>query len=192
VTKSPIIKAVLSLPSETLLSLSQTVVLFITLFILIWQINLNMKTIRMSQYQDALKMMFECRSDLINNDDISKLLESNYFNKLFSEYGKKEYFVTLKLLHTFEVFLLLNKSKIIKDAMWKGWKNNLEKVLETGKIRTVWKNLESVHIFHQDFISLVDDLIEEIESKETFINPQDTNDHENSDDFSHQIIEPKK
>ena len=192
VTKSPTFKAGLSLTSETLFSLSQTVVLFITLLILIWQTKLNMKTNKMSQYQDALKMMFECRSDIINNDDLSKLLESNYFEELFSEYGRKEYFILLKVLHTFEIFFLLNKSKIIEADMWNGWKNNLKKTLESKEIRNAWENLESVHIFHQEFIILVDNLIEEIESKETFINHRDTQNHENSEEFSHQITEPKK
>lgn len=191
VTKSPTLKAGLSLTSETLLSLSQTAVLFITLLILIWQTKLNMKTIKMSQYQDALKMMFECRSDIINNDDICKLLESNYFEEILSEYGRKEYFILLKVLHTFEVFFLLNESKIIKADMWNGWKNNLKKTLGCKEIRNLWENLECVDIFHQDFIILVNNLIEEIESKETFINHRDTHDHENCDGLSHQITEPK-
>ena len=100
--------------------------------------------------------------------------------------------ILLKVLHTFEVFFLLNKSKIIEADMWIGWKNNLKKTLGSKEIRNLWESLECVDIFHHDFIILVDNLIEEIESKETFINHQDTHDHENSDDFSHQIIEPKK
>ena len=104
-------KTGLSLTFEKILFSSQTVVLIITLLILIKQTKLNIKTNKMSQYQDALKMMFECRSDIINNDDICKLLESNYFEEILSKYGRKEYFpnraLQLTILHN-ALHLLLN------------------------------------------------------------------------------------
>ena len=88
--------------SDIILSI-QTFVVFVTLLVLIWQTRENIKAGRISQYQEVLKMMFEYRSDAMNDQDIElpELQENNYFNKVFSEFGVKGYYHKLKLFFSF-------------------------------------------------------------------------------------------
>jgi len=83
------------------LSLGQTTILLFTLVILIWQTRENVKATRSSQYQSAVRLMFEWRSDVLKSPALAESMKnSKYFEEMFAKYGVETYFHTLKLLHT--------------------------------------------------------------------------------------------
>ncbi len=149
------------------LPLIQTTAVLITLIILIYQTRQNTKALRISSYQNALRNIFEYRSDIIADKGVlkSKAL-STYLKKVYSAFGTKQYYHTLKLFHTYEVFFLLHKENIIDQEMWTGWKSNLKISLSAEGNRDIWNHVKKANVFHPGFAQLIDDIIQQIKSEE--------------------------
>lgn len=136
-------------------------VLFFTLLVLIWQTRENIRSIQMSQYQDALRMMFDVRSEIISKPEIiEEEQEHDYFNKVYlAAGGKQRYYYKLKLFHAFEVFFLLHENKVITSDMWLSWSNNIQTTLKSESNRKIWSMMRQHNIFNEEFAKFVDSLI---------------------------------
>ncbi len=150
-----------------LIYLTQAVVMLLTLIVLVWQIRVFIKTARTAQYQTALQMLFDWRSDLIQNESLAERYESSrYFREVFLEHGVSQYFHTLKLFHILEVFFLLRDHGVINENMAEAWIKQTEIVMTPEKNRSLWHRLKRVNIYHKRFVDEVDAIVKRIETNE--------------------------
>lgn len=148
-------------------ALAQVAAAIITIPVVLYaarQIKNSNRAERTSQYQAALNMMFDWRSDIINDADIAKsigdpLRGSAYFHDVIERYGAKSYFHTVKLFHILEYLHILHKESVITDQMWAGWQKNLELIVTAQDTREIWARLKNVGIFEDQFEALVDEIV---------------------------------
>lgn len=144
-----------------LLDIAQTMALIVTVVIMIRQTKRNTKTTEASQYQNAMQLMFEWRTDVQNDADLVKhYKEVDYFNKIFKEYGVEFYFHNLKLFSTLEMFFMLNSKKIIDENMMRSWENNAKILMQPLKNRKLWNDLHKINIYNEDFSKWMDKIVE--------------------------------
>ena len=124
------------------LVLSQIAV-FATLIAIAYQIHMLRKSTCTSQYQTALQMLFNWRTDIIENPELAKRYEDvTFFKEVFKEHGEQSYFHTVKIFHVLEVFFLLRKSNVIEKDMWDAWEKQVEIIMAPVKNRDLWKKLK--------------------------------------------------
>jgi hypothetical protein len=146
--------------------LSQSIVMLLTLFVLIWQIRVFINTSRTAQYQAALQMLFDWRSDIIRDEELAKRYEtSTYFQEVFEDQPPKEYFHTLKLFQTLEVLFLLQHHGVINQQMGIVWRRQAEVIFTPKPNRILWVKLKAVSIYNTDFTSAVDSIVAEINNR---------------------------
>jgi len=143
--------------------LIQTLVLTITMMIMIRQTRESIKSVRIGQYQEALKMIFEWRSDILDDEELAADIAADKYTELFDKYGVKKYYHTLKLFQTFEVFYILHDTKVIDHVMWIGWQNNLAGILTSHRTRGIWKDLRHLNLFHSGFMTIVDSIVSKLD-----------------------------
>ncbi len=153
-----------SLSRAEVISLLPSIMMSATLIVLICQIRLLIRSARTAQYQTALHMMFEWRSDIINHPTLAERYKSStYFKEVFGEQGIESYFHTLKLFHTLEVFYLLQDYKIINAKMWSSWKQQADIVMTPDKNRKLWRRLKAVSVYNAKFVKEIDAVVDDIE-----------------------------
>ncbi|MES1157613.1 MAG: hypothetical protein ABUL67_00810 [Haliangium ochraceum] len=123
---------------------------------------------QMSQYQGALQLMFDWRSELIANPDLAEgFRDEPFFAEAFKLLPEQQYFHTVKLFHIFEHFWLLNSRKIIHEDIWKPWSRNIILLMRQKKKRAIWDLLKKIGIFNVSFVSFVDDEVQAMDARES-------------------------
>jgi hypothetical protein len=143
----------------------------IALLIVVWQVFLlrrqieeSTRTQRTSQYQAALQLIFDWRSDVIDNPDLAKRFVdpnsgSDYFPEILKHQSVEGYFHTLKLFHIFEIFFLLYKEGVITKEMWEGWENNANVVMSIKLNQELWEKVKGKQAFNSDFVQIIDQIV---------------------------------
>lgn len=130
------------------------------------QLSSSFKTQQTSQYQAALQLMFDWRSEAIANPDlVQHFSDDPYFQEVFNIIPVQQYFHTLKLFHIFELYWLLRQRSVINDQMWEGWANNVKILVRPEKNLMIWKKLKNAGIFNPGFVEFVEDMIKNSEIK---------------------------
>jgi hypothetical protein len=130
------------------------------------QIRDQVRSQRTAQYQAAMTLMFNWRSDLINKPELAERLRepdggSKYFQDVLDRQGVESYFHTLKLFHIFEIYFILHREGVIDESMWQGWKKNVAILMTPKQNRELWATLKSIHVLNRDFETFVDEIIEQ-------------------------------
>jgi hypothetical protein len=128
------------------------------------QIGESNRAQRTSQYQAAVSMMLDWRSDILQHSKIGEWLGdsergSTYFHDVIKKYGAENYFHTVKLFHIFEFLHILHEEKVITSEMWSGWEKNLELIVTSQDMREIWSRLKGVGIFEDKFELAVDRIV---------------------------------
>jgi hypothetical protein len=122
---------------------------------------------QMAQYQGALQLMFDWRSELIANPALAASFSAEpFFAEAFKILPEQEYFHTVKLFHIFEHIWLLNSRQIIHNDMWEPWSHNIVLLMRQKKKRELWKLLKDIGIFNRTFVQFVDKAVKELDDKE--------------------------
>ncbi len=124
------------------------------------QLEDNRRTNQTSQYQAALQLMFDWRSDLISNPQLAHGFEdSPYYAAAFSIMPIDQYFHTMKLFHVFQHYWLLNNLEVIDKRIWDGWAKNIEINMQVELHQKIWNKLKEHQVFDTPFVSFIDNCV---------------------------------
>lgn len=124
-------------------------VLIITLFILIWQINELKKSTRIQAYQNVL-------SNYIAS--VVKKGEPSYdvYFKDESVVTRDDFILFSTLMNTFEMLDIQHDQKIVPKEVWETWKTYFIFIIK-NKYRHIWELLKNEKYFHEDLTKLIND-----------------------------------
>ncbi len=147
----------LSFKISDLIQLMVFLLLLYQLRLLSKQLEDARRTNRASQYQAALQLMFDWRSEIIAKPELADGFgEEAYFKKAFGMLPRERYFHLIKLFHIFEHYWLLHDQNVIEPNMWIGWSHNLFLTLSEGESRQVWDLAKEAKIFNSKFVAFVE------------------------------------
>jgi hypothetical protein len=136
------------------------------IFLSWWQMRRTNAVTQTAQYQGALQLMLDWRSDIIADPSlVGQYHTEEFFDKAFEILPAREYFHTMKLLHIFEHCWLLNSRGVIPRDMWDPWSYNLILLMRQDKKRTLWNYVKTVNVFNRKFVTFVDKIVSEEDQK---------------------------
>lgn len=135
----------------------QSLAIFITLIILIYQTRKNNKFQQMNLYHSNISKLNDIRDSFLDNKDFSEIYEGDEkFTKLIEEVGQKTYYHQRKLFSLFECIYLQHKHGLLDENTWLAWEKNMIGSISVKKSKKLWEMSKKGKTYNKDFINYID------------------------------------